>query len=151
MGWCSGTLIFDKMAEFVINSPQSEVQKVATLAYLAESLENEDWDCQQDSRFYDHPIVKRVMRQLHPDWESLKDESREGIIDNILADLPEPARNAMRIAASYGQTDGAHHLTWVIDQMVHAMIGVHYKTFVEAYESGEDGRHTYTWDEGVAP
>jgi hypothetical protein len=149
MGWCSATPIFDKMAEFVINSPQSEDQKVATLAYLAGALENEDWDCQHDSRFYDHPLVKRVMRQLHPNWEELQADADP--MDMILGDLPEAIRNAMRIAASYGQEDGAHHKAWAIDQMVRALMGIHYGTFVETFEAGEDGRHTYNWDEGIAP
>lgn len=35
---------------------------------LIESLEDGDWDCQQDSSYYDHPLVNGIFRELHPDW-----------------------------------------------------------------------------------
>lgn len=73
-----------------------------------------------------------------------------------------------RIAAalqvsSYGQIDGGHHKTWVIDQMVRALLGcpeIHdgefgtndeYEKFVREYCDGEDGPDTYGWDTGIAP
>lgn len=68
MGWCSGTVIFDDMARFVLAQPASDDDKFATLRALAVSLQNEDWDCESDSRYYNHPIVQRVMKDLHPDW-----------------------------------------------------------------------------------
>ena len=151
MGWCSATSIFDAMAKYVIDSPQTDDQKIAALAKLAQTLESEDWDCQQDSSFYEHPIVKRVFRQLHPDWGSLDDPTREDRIDRVIGGLTEPARSAARLLITYGQEDGAHHKTWVIDQAVRVLLGVHYGYFVSAYEDGEDGRHTFTWDKGVAP
>lgn len=49
---------------------------------------------------------------------------------------------ALEIAKD-GQIDGAHHKTWIIDQMVRALTGNGYKAFVQAYD-GE-------WDEGIAP
>jgi hypothetical protein len=71
MGWCSGTPIFDAVAKFVIESSQPEQAKVDVLKTLAEAMENEDWDCQDDSDYRDHPIVKRVLHELHPDWDWL--------------------------------------------------------------------------------
>ncbi len=54
---------------------------------------------------------------------------------------------AIAIAEEFGQTDGAHHKAWVIDQMVRALVGVDYEVWRAAYETG-DGCE---WDEGVAP
>lgn len=65
--------------------------------------------------------------------------------------------NALAIA---DQPDGAHHLRWVIDQMVRALCGQRpgydepteeYQAWVREYCDGEDGPDTYGWDEGIAP
>lgn len=77
--------------------------------------------------------------------------------------------------AQYGQIDGDHHKTWVIDQMVRALTGCPevtasaidcrgnpytytaqgesdaYQRWVARYRDGEDGPDTYTWDCGIAP
>ena len=58
---------------------------------------------------------------------------------------------AIDIARRYGGIDGAHHKTWVIDQMVRALTDVHYETWVAAAKNGADGPDTYDWDEGIAP
>jgi hypothetical protein len=57
-----------------------------------------------------------------------------------------------------GVDDGDHHKMWIIDQMVRALTGcpvggesVEYLEFVAAYQYGEDGPETYTWDQGIAP
>lgn len=51
------------------------------------------------------------------------------------------------IAYEYGQIDGAHHKTWVIDQIIRELLGTEYDNFIKEYE--EDGE--YTWDIGIAP
>ena len=51
------------------------------------------------------------------------------------------------IAYEYGQIDGDHHKTWVIDQMIRELLGTEYDNFIKEYE--EDGE--YTWDIGIAP
>lgn len=68
MGWCSATDIFDAVAEFVLSTDKPEQDQVDVLKVLADALEDQDWDCQDDSDYREHPIVKRVMRELHPDW-----------------------------------------------------------------------------------
>lgn len=68
MGWCSATTIFDDVAGFVPASSQSDDDKIAVLTKPAGALEDGDWDCQQDSDYYDDPIVQRVFRALHPRW-----------------------------------------------------------------------------------
>lgn len=65
--------------------------------------------------------------------------------------MGKKADAALKLAARYGNTDGYHHKTWVIDQMVRALTGKRYKKFVAKTKAGEDGPETYGWDEGIAP
>ncbi len=58
---------------------------------------------------------------------------------------------ALEIAARWGGIDGAHHLHFVIDQMVRALTAHKYEEWVDAHKSGDDGPNTYDWDEGIAP
>lgn len=58
---------------------------------------------------------------------------------------------ALRYAVTYGQVDGEHHKSWVIDQMVRTLLGAAYEEFVDRWSEGEDGPETYHWEEGVAP
>lgn len=67
---------------------------------------------------------------------------------------PEPSssperriKQAITWAESYGQTDGAHHKMWVIDQMLRSLLEDGYDAWVETYE--DDGE--YEWDTGIAP
>lgn len=73
--------------------------------------------------------------------------------DGLPADAPseERAAVALSLAIRYGGIDGAHHKDWVIDQMVRALAGPDYETFVDRACDGEDGPETYTWEEGIAP
>ena len=66
MGWCSATLIFDNVCDGLLED---------TIRALAVALEDGDWDCQQDSAYWGHPIVQKVMRELHPSW--FEDEERD--------------------------------------------------------------------------
>lgn len=58
---------------------------------------------------------------------------------------------AIELAVRYGGIDGAHHKTWVIDQMVRALAGDRYEAIVAEACGGEDGPETYSWDTGCAP
>lgn len=58
---------------------------------------------------------------------------------------------ALEIAFRFGQIDGGHHKTWVIDQMVRVLLGVEYDAWVAEHNAGEDGPQTYRWDIGIAP
>lgn len=149
MGWCSGTDVFDEMAGAILSSTLSEGQKVDLLRHLIETLENEDWDCQQDSRYYgSQPLVRQAFRQVHPDWDDLSD-----VIDPVEAfilELPDSIRSAMRILATYGQEDGGHHKAWVIDQTARALLGERYEAFIKLYQGPLNGVR-WTWDEGISP
>ena len=65
--------------------------------------------------------------------------------------LEEAIFLALDIATQHGQTDGAHHKAWVIDQMVRALLGDDYEAWTAAYCYGVDGPDDYFWDEGTAP
>jgi hypothetical protein len=78
----------------------------------------------------------------------MSDEAR---IANISLDAFEAIAEALKIAHRYGGIDGAHHKTWVIDQMVRALTGPDYPKWVANQKAGADGPDTYDWDEGIAP
>lgn len=65
--------------------------------------------------------------------------------------IDERISAALKIAHDYGQDDGDHHKAWVIDQVVRALTGDGYETWIRDYRAGEDGPETYEWDEGIAP
>ena len=65
--------------------------------------------------------------------------------------MNDAAGDALRIAFSYGGTDGDHHKAWVIDQMVRALTGSGYDKWVKERKAGPDGAETYGWDVGIPP
>ncbi len=75
------------------------------------------------------------------------DDKLTGAINPLWA----PMELALGYAREYGGTDGAHHKTWVIDQMVRALTGSDYEKWVAETRDGEDGPETYFWDVGVTP
>lgn len=67
MGWCSATVLFDAVLDGLLGK-KSKKNIEDTIRLLIEEFENMDWDCQQESAYYDHPIVQSVFKELHPDW-----------------------------------------------------------------------------------
>jgi len=65
MGWCSGTYVFDDVCEYLLDVEKSRKE---ILRRLIEALRNADWDCEMDSRYYEHPAVQEIMRELNPEW-----------------------------------------------------------------------------------
>lgn len=69
--------------------------------------------------------------------------------------MKERVKKALEIAYCYGQSDGADHKSWVIDQMVQALCGSEekYKEWVTIYEEPEsdDPEDYYKWETGIAP
>lgn len=71
----------------------------------------------------------------------------EDIIEKIFEHGDDDAESALRTLLDCGQTDGAHHKAWVIDQALRHLAGAAYDRLIEAYKN--DGE--YDWDEGIAP
>jgi hypothetical protein len=69
MGFCSGTDIFDPVVGWILENLKDEALQLGAIRVLIIALEDHDWDCQDDSRWSNHPVVRRVMRELHPNWE----------------------------------------------------------------------------------
>ena len=65
--------------------------------------------------------------------------------------MSDGEEKALEIALRYGQTDGARHKAWVIDQMVRALTGDTYPAWIVTAKNGDDGPDTYGWDEGIPP
>ena len=65
--------------------------------------------------------------------------------------LRERVDAAIAVAIRYGGIDGAHHKTWVIDQMVRFLTWDRYEQVVADAKDGEDGPETYEWDCGIPP
>jgi hypothetical protein len=57
----------------------------------------------------------------------------------------------MEFIERFGGIDGAHHKTWVIDQVARALLEDAYPHWVVEMKDGEDGPNTYDWDEGIPP
>lgn len=89
-----------------------------------------------------NPLIDRAIEGGFPDPCDLPDDTS----------AEDRAVVALGIAVQYGGTDGEHHKSWVVDQMVRALVGIaDYETFVDRVCDGEDGPETYSWDEGIAP
>lgn len=69
MGWCGGAEIFDAVAKDMFDpiNDYAVFEKKRVLTVLAKALENCDWDCQSDSAYFDHPIVKEIFDNLSAD------------------------------------------------------------------------------------
>lgn len=64
----------------------------------------------------------------------------------------ERIADALKVAYQHGDTDGAHHKAWVIDQMVAALTGEGYEAWVADFiDGGTDGLDVFEWDKGIAP
>jgi hypothetical protein len=50
-----------------------------------------------------------------------------------------------------GLDDGGHHKQYALDQAARALTGKQYQEWITFVQSGNEGPHTYTWEEGTAP
>ena len=66
MGWCSGTKLFDDLCSVFFDPKLTDFGVI--LKRIIVAFEDMDWDCHQDSDYWDTPVVQKAMRELHPDW-----------------------------------------------------------------------------------
>lgn len=83
-------------------------------------------------------------------------DEKNKILDCPTCGYAKRIKKALNVAWMYGQSDGAHHKAWVIDQMVRALWSDEgdmdgYDKFVADFCDGGDGPNTYEWDKGIAP
>lgn len=64
MGWCSATIIFDEVVGALLDGKD----KKEAIKALIQELEDNDWDCQSDSDYFEHPLIDEIFKELHPDW-----------------------------------------------------------------------------------
>jgi chromosome segregation ATPase len=78
-------------------------------------------------------------------------EQRDHYMDELeylrreIRKLQERRNEVVEIVFTHGQTAGAHHKAWVIDQIARTLLGEEYADWVRGYKMGGD------WDEGVPP
>lgn len=85
-------------------------------------------------------------------------------LEEKVDDLQGRIRDALDVLFNYGQTDGEHHKTWAIDQVVRILCGCYYDREVgecmsqtKEYRQWIDdycyvnGEQEYEWDCGIAP
>jgi chromosome segregation ATPase len=119
--------------------------------------------------------ARAQVAEMHRKWELERMQTMD-LLNEVKAErrsIEQRVAKALELAPS-GQTDGAHHKMWTIDQMVRALTGcpmvtktakdVHgteytfeaqgeseaYKAFVADARDGAEGPETYDWDTGIA-
>jgi hypothetical protein len=55
------------------------------------------------------------------------------------------------LIAQYGGIDGAHHKTWLVDQILRSLLEDEYTKFVRQMCQGENDEDYYEWNTGTAP
>jgi len=65
MGWCSATDIFDSVVGALLED--DKVDKETTIKELINALEDGDWDCQQDSVYWNEPLVQKCFKLTSPE------------------------------------------------------------------------------------
>lgn len=68
MGWCSGTQVFDDIMYIVLNPRDDEdtISKAKVVRAVIDALWEHDWDCEEESDWWKHPIVQTAARELDP-------------------------------------------------------------------------------------
>lgn len=101
----------------------------------------------------DDDQIHELMRE-RDEWRKKAEDAQRIISDSVFAriqELEDRVDRALDTASIFGGIDGSHHKTWVIDQMVRALTGDKYRTWVERVCDGNEGPDTYTWETGIAP
>lgn len=73
MGWCSGTEIFDVVAKHVT---KKHLNRDALLEELIGVMWDHDWDCECESEYVNHPLIRKAFLNLDPNT-SLYDQEDE--------------------------------------------------------------------------
>lgn len=79
------------------------------------------------------------MAELNENEQPVSEESRNELLKFVADEKSkeEAIADALSLILSFGQIDGDHHKTWVIDQLVRKLAGEKYQAFVDFYEVGD--------------
>lgn len=69
MGWCLATDIFDPVCTTVLHNVPDQKTQEKILKALIENLQDQDWDCECDSDFWDHAFVGPLLGNTFEDDE----------------------------------------------------------------------------------
>ena len=107
--------------------------------------------------------VLNLITKLQKENEHWKNKFEEELEDNrkktcellkqdlIIREKDKQIEKALDLIFNYGQIDGEHHKTWVIDQIVRALTGKNYDKWINNYIYDEETGDCYTWNKGIAP
>ena len=71
---------------------------------------------------------------------------KEKRTQEYIQQLENKQQKVIDLIFQYGQIDGEHHKTWVIDQIIRILLEEQYDKWVKEYEEDD-----YTWKTGIAP
>ena len=60
MGWSGGTDVFDDIAGVVLREPMPTREEI--LAAVIRALEEHDWDTQDESKYWEHPLAQEARK-----------------------------------------------------------------------------------------
>lgn len=66
MGWCSATIIFDNVVGAILDEEVRKNPK-EMIKNLIKELEAGDWDCQQESVYWNDPLIQECFRETSPE------------------------------------------------------------------------------------
>ena len=70
MGWCSGTNVFDEICNGILDYEElDESQQDYVVRIVFDALRGADWDCEFDSKFINHPIYRKILKDVYLDWD----------------------------------------------------------------------------------
>lgn len=67
MGWTGGSDILDTVVKFLLTTDLSNSQKKKCIKALIQVLYDHDWDTENESKYFNHPLVNKIFRELNPD------------------------------------------------------------------------------------
>jgi hypothetical protein len=69
MGWCSGTCVFYPVIKAVLEQDAPKEQKIDVIKSLIIALQDADWDCETDTDYWKHQLVRRAFKKTCPSWD----------------------------------------------------------------------------------
>lgn len=64
MGFCSATEIFDGILDHFLAEDSENKEPIEVIKILIKTLWAMDWDCEGDSKYWEHPLIKQAFREL---------------------------------------------------------------------------------------